>query len=153
MQLTTTKYRIYQVRCTCYLSSILSFFLDWQFRGDVAILVFLKTMTSYNPTSLIPSLVTEVPVLSQESERSCICVMGISNLSISTIFLLIVWNFSDSVIFFFHFTIGCEKKLCWCTGNRAYKEILQGGTILLWGLRTGWNCSHNCGFELKIPKT
>ena len=66
----------------------------------MAILVFLKTMASYNPTSLTPSLFTEVPVLSQESERSCTCVLGISNLPISTIFLLNVWNFSDSVIFF-----------------------------------------------------
>ena len=45
----------------------------------MAILVFLKTMASYNPTTLTPSLFTEVPVLSQESERSCICVLGISN--------------------------------------------------------------------------
>jgi len=35
-------------------------------------LVFLKTMASYNPTRLTPSLFIEVPVLSQESERSCI---------------------------------------------------------------------------------
>jgi hypothetical protein len=66
----------------------------------VAILVFLITMASYNPTSLTPSLFTEVPVLSRESEWSeCICVLGISNLPISTIFLLNFWNFSDSVIF------------------------------------------------------
>jgi hypothetical protein len=76
----------------------------------VAILVFLKTMVSYNPTSLTLSLFTEVPVLSQESERSCICVLGISNLLISTIFLLNFWNFSDSVIFFFHFII-VKKEL------------------------------------------
>jgi hypothetical protein len=91
MQLTTTKFRIYQVRCTCYICTCLVyylFFLDRQFRGDVAILVFLKTMASYNPTSLTPSLFTEIPVLSQESEWSCICVLGISNLPISTIFLL-----------------------------------------------------------------
>ena len=31
-------------------------------------------------------------------------------------------------------------------------EILQGGTILLWGPRTDWNFSQNCGFELKIQK-
>jgi hypothetical protein len=31
------------------------------------------------------------------------------------------------------------------------REILQGGTILLWGPRTDWNLSQNCGFELKIP--
>ena len=35
----------------------------------MAILVFLKTMASYNPTSLTPSLFPEVPVLSHESER------------------------------------------------------------------------------------
>ena len=86
--------------------------LDRQFRGDVAILVFIKTMASYNPTSLTPSLFTEVPVLSLESERSCICVLGISNLPISTIFLLNFWNFSHSVIlFFFHFITGCEKRI------------------------------------------
>jgi hypothetical protein len=54
-----------------------------QFRGDVAILVFLKTMASYNPTSLTPSLVTEVPVLSQESEQSCICVLEVMYLCVS----------------------------------------------------------------------
>ena len=66
----------YDVHATCLVYYF--FFLDRQFRGDVAILVFLKTMASYNPTSLTPSLFTEVPVLSQESERSeCICVLGI----------------------------------------------------------------------------
>jgi hypothetical protein len=76
------------------------FFLDRQFRGDVAILVFIKTMASNNPTSLIPSLFIEVPVLRQESEWSCICVLGISNIPISTIFLLYFWNFSGDVILF-----------------------------------------------------
>ena len=32
------------------------------------------------------------------------------------------------------------------------REILQGRTILLWGLRTGWNFSQDCGFELNVPK-
>jgi hypothetical protein len=77
----------------------------------VAILVFLKTMASYNPTSLTPSLFTEVPVLSPESEWSYICVLGISHFPISTIFLLNVWNFSDDVILFFHFIIGYEKRI------------------------------------------
>ena len=66
----------------------------------MAILVFLKTMTSYNPTSLTPSLFTEVPV----------CVLGISNLPISTIFLMNLWNFSDSVIFLFSFYHRLWKK-------------------------------------------
>jgi hypothetical protein len=29
---------------------------------------------------------------------------------------------------------------------------LQGRTILLWGLRTGWNFSQDCGFELNVSK-
>ena len=153
MQLTTTKFGFikYYVHATCLVYYL--FFLDRQFRGDVAILVFLKTMASYNSTSLTPSLFTEVPVLSQKSERSCICVLGISNLPISTIFLLNFWNFSDSVIYFFSFYYRLWKKNyddVLATGPP--KEILQGGTILLWGLRTGWNFSQNCGFELKIPK-
>jgi hypothetical protein len=68
-------------------------------------------MASYNPTSLTPSLFTEVPVLSPESEWSYICVLGISHFPISTIFLLNVWNFSDDVILFFHFIIGYEKRI------------------------------------------
>ena len=79
-------------------------------------------MASYNPTSLTPSLFTEVPVLSQESERSCICVIGISNLSISTIFLLNVWNFSYSVIIFYHFIIGCKNIYDDVPANRASKR-------------------------------
>ena len=74
-------------------------------------LVFIKTMASYNPTSLTPSLLTKVPVISQESEWSCICVLGISHFPISTIFLFNFWNFSDDVILFFHFIIGCEKRI------------------------------------------
>ena len=81
----------------------MGFFLDRQFRGDVAISVFLKTMANYNPTSLTPLLFIEVHVLSHESEWSCICVLGISNCPISMIFLLNFWNFSDDVILFFHF--------------------------------------------------
>jgi hypothetical protein len=40
----------YDVHATCLVYYL--FFLDRQFRGDVAILVFLKTMACYNPTSL-----------------------------------------------------------------------------------------------------
>ena len=64
-------------------------------------LVFIKTMASYNPTSLTPSLVTKVSVISQESEWSCIYVLRISHFPISTIFLFNFWNFSDDVITFF----------------------------------------------------
>jgi hypothetical protein len=42
------------------------------------------------------------------------------------------------VIFFFHFITGCEKKnYDDVPATGPPKEILQGGTMLLWGLRTG----------------
>ena len=98
---------------------------------------FFKTMVSYNPTSLTSSFFTEVPVLSQESESSCICVLGISNLPISTIFLFNFWNFSDSVIFLFSFYYRLWKKnYDDVPATGPSKEILQGGTMLLWGLWT-----------------
>ena len=138
MQLTTTKFRIYQIRCTCYICTCLVyylFFLDRQFRGDVVILVFLKTMASYNPTSLTPSLFTKVPVLSQESERSS--ELGISNLPISTIFLLNFWSFSDSVIFFFHFIIGCEKRIMMMYRQQGLqKKFCKAEQYCFWGPRT-----------------
>jgi hypothetical protein len=39
-------------------------------------------------TSLTPPLITEVTVPNQESERSCICELGVSILPLSAIFLL-----------------------------------------------------------------
>ena len=38
------------------------------------------------------------------------------------------------------------------SATRPPREILQGGTILLWGLRTGWHFSQDCGFEFNVPK-
>jgi hypothetical protein len=64
-------------------------------------------------TSLTPPLFIEVPVSSQESERSCICVLGIPNVSLFMLLLVdigtvpIVWSFtsryrncSDSMVFY-----------------------------------------------------
>jgi len=54
----------------------------------------------------------EYTVLSQESKRSYVCVLRISNLPLSTIFLLnfgtvpTMWYFFD-----FHFIIGCENTI------------------------------------------
>ena len=59
-------------------------------------------------TNLIPSLFIEVPELRQEG--SFICVLGISNLHISTIFLLNAGTVPTVCYIFFHFNIGYEKK-------------------------------------------
>ena len=48
-------------------------------------------------TSLTPPLFTEVPVPSQESELSCICVLKVSFLSLTAIFSIGFWSCSDSV--------------------------------------------------------
>jgi hypothetical protein len=45
-----------------------------------------------------PPLVNEVPVPSQESEPSSICVLGVSISPFSAIFLIIFWNCSDRVV-------------------------------------------------------
>jgi hypothetical protein len=59
-------------------------------------------------TSLTPSLFIEVPELRQE--ESFICVLGTSNLHISTIFLLNAGTVPTVWYIFFHFIIGYEKK-------------------------------------------
>ena len=140
----------YDVHATCVVYYL--FFLDRQFRGYVAILVFLKTMASYNPTTLTPSLFTEVPVLSQESERSCICVLGISNLPISTFFYWIFGTFPTVWYFFFILLQVVKKELWWCTGNRASKRNIARWNNTALGPADRLKLLSNCGFELKIPK-
>ena len=54
-------------------------------------------------TSLTPSLFNQVPVQSQDSERSCICVFGVSIWPISVILFIGSWNCSNSVVIFFSF--------------------------------------------------
>jgi hypothetical protein len=149
MILTPLGFIKYDVHATCLVYYL--FFLDRQFRGDVAILVFLKTMASYNPTSWTPSLFTEVPVLSQESEQSCICVL--SNIEFVYFYdfsIEFLELFRQCDIFFPFYYRLWTKNYDDVPATGRPKEILQSGTILLWGLRTGWNFSQNCGFELKI---
>jgi hypothetical protein len=76
-------------------------------------------------TSLTPSLFIEVPELSQE--ESFICVLGISNIPVSTIFFLNAGTVSTVLYFFFHFIIGCEQKsmimMLWLTSPNSCVEI------------------------------
>ena len=60
-------------------------------------LVFLRELSL--KTSLNPPLFTEVSVPSQESERSCICVLGAS----FTILILNIGTVSSVAFFVFHF--------------------------------------------------
>ena len=50
-------------------------------------------------TNLTLPLCIKVPVPSQESEQSCICVLGLSILPLSTIRIFDFWSCSDSVVF------------------------------------------------------
>ena len=67
---------------------------------------FIITKLWVHTINLTPLRFIEVPVPSQESERSCICVLRVSFLPLSTFFLLdfgtglTMWYF---LFFFFHF--------------------------------------------------
>ena len=50
--------------------------------------------------NLTPPLFIEVPVPSQESERSCIRVLAVSILPLSSIVFIDFWKCSESVVFF-----------------------------------------------------
>ena len=69
-------------------------------------------------TNLTPSLFIEVPELRQEG--SFICVLGISNLHISTIFLLNAGTVPTVCYIFFHFIIGYEKTQLSCNCYKKY---------------------------------
>jgi len=51
------------------------------------------------------TLFIEVPVPSQESERSCICVLGVSILPLSTILVLYFETVPTVWYFIFHFIL------------------------------------------------
>jgi hypothetical protein len=59
-------------------------------------IISLRVEISANKTSLILPLLIEVPVPSQESEQSCICMLGVSILPLSTMFLLDFVNFETA---------------------------------------------------------
>ena len=69
-------------------------------------------------TNLTPSLFIEVPELSREG--SFICVLGISNLHISTIFLLNVGTVPTVWYTFFHFITGYEKNSLVAIAKKKY---------------------------------
>jgi hypothetical protein len=70
-------------------------------------IISLKEEVWAHTTSLTPPHLIEVPVQSQESERSCICVLGLSILSLFLRFYYIgygFWNCSEGIVYFiFHF--------------------------------------------------
>ena len=63
-----------------------------------------------NKSSLTPPLFIEVPVPSQEIEQSCICVLRVSILLLSTVFLLdFIELFKQCGIFIFHYINDCQN--------------------------------------------
>ena len=65
-------------------------------------MLFLDLGPSIN---LILSDFIEVPVPSQESQQSCICMLGVFILPLSTIILLQSGKCSDRVVFFPHYIV------------------------------------------------
>ena len=81
-----------------YLRSYVNYYIGFEpnFRRYFFFSYFMKYLT--------PPLFIDVPVPSQESERSCVCVLGVSIVLLSMNFLFDSWKCSDSVIFSaFHF--------------------------------------------------
>jgi hypothetical protein len=76
--------------------SQLSFYLYVCVKHLHNLIISLRRQVWAHKNSLTLPLLIEVPVPSQESKQSCICVRGIN-------FLIGFWNCSDSVVFFFPF--------------------------------------------------
>ena len=55
--------------------------------------------------SFFPPLFIEVPVTSQESGKSCICVLVVLILSLSTILFIELWDRSDILLWYYFFFI------------------------------------------------
>ena len=103
-------------------------------------------------TSLTPPLFTEVPVPSQESELSCICVLKVSFLSLTTIFYWIfgavltvclelfrqrVWSCSNSVF-------GVFRQRVWSCSDSVFGAV---PTVCLELFRHRvWSCSDSVVF-------
>jgi hypothetical protein len=69
-----------------------------------------------NKTSLTPTLFIEMSVPSHESEQSCICVLGVSIMSLSGIFLLGFGTVPTVWCFFGHFMVWFNVDLlCFTT--------------------------------------
>jgi hypothetical protein len=88
--------------------------------------LFTKRVVYGPKTSLTPPRFATVRVPSQKSELSCMSVLGVSILCLSTIFQLVFWNFSDSVEFFgffLHFIMKYSKKIS--QKETATWEIIQ----------------------------
>ena len=80
--------------------------------------IFTVKVRAYK-TGLTPPLFIKVSVPIQESERSCICVLGESVLPLSTIFLLDFGNISTvwDFLFVFHLIVRSIMSSVWNTDN------------------------------------
>jgi hypothetical protein len=82
-------------------------------RHDIAEILLKVALSTIKPTNhwklftcslysnLTPQLFIEVPVPSQKSDRSCICVLGVSIFPFLQFLLL--WKCSENVVFLFYF--------------------------------------------------
>ena len=69
----------------------------------------MHLLQSHAKTSIPQPLFIEMPVPIVETERLCICVFGVSIEPLATIFDILFWNCSDSVVFCLFFL------LCYCS--------------------------------------
>ena len=95
----------YFILCVRILSFIITLFAHLYARVDIILtcgkydrVMSPRGQVWVHKTSLTPPHFIELPVPSQESERSCIYVLGLSILPFCD-FSIGFWNFSDSVVF------------------------------------------------------
>ena len=112
------------VLCVCFVDRCLSFcsFSFWLLCClsffDLRILItlwYLQTLLWAYKTSRSALLFIELLVPGQESERACMCVLGVSIVASFYDFLITFWNCSDSGgirYFFLHF-ITCNDNVYW----------------------------------------
>jgi len=82
----------------------------------------------HKTNSLTMTLFSEVPVPSQECERSCICVLGISIMPLSTIFLLDFGTVPTVLYFCFSFYRWGVNLLCYLPSSAVDRWSWTGQT-------------------------
>jgi hypothetical protein len=78
--------------------------INWSTIQSIILFGWKKGSKSHKTNFILP-LYIEVPVPSQESEQSCMCVKWIEYTSISTFVAIWFWNCSDSVLFILLFVL------------------------------------------------
>jgi len=120
----------------CIMFNIITFFIITLFARLNARLAFYSEEGGWaHKTSITLPLFIEVPVPSQESERSCICVLGVSILPLSTI-LLLDFRTVPTVLYFLLFILSRQEYIWWSKDINPWMKGRSIAYILLYNTIT-----------------